>query len=205
MLTIYLARHGQNEDNVDGILNGHRDRPLTDKGLEQAEVLAAYIQNSGVRFDKIYTSPLLRAYRTAEIIADSLGAEKPEVLPLLIERDFGIMTGKPLGQIEELCSPDIIKTDTVTYFLSPKGAETFPELLDRGKQILSGIQEEHQEGKILLVSHDNIGKMIYCAYYDLGWKDVLTQFHFGNSDVLVLSPSFNASNAYLYQTEQYNL
>ncbi len=33
MLKIYLARHGQNEDNANGILNGHRDLPLTDIGL----------------------------------------------------------------------------------------------------------------------------------------------------------------------------
>ncbi len=205
MLTIYLARHGQDEDNAKAILNGQRDMPLTEKGLEQAGLVAAELQQSGIHFDKIYASPLQRAYRTAEVIADALGAEKPEVLAELIERDFGMMTGKSQSQIEELCAPDIIKTNTITYFLSPEGAETFPNLVERGQRILEIIRRKHQDGNILLVSHGDIGKMIYCAFYNLDWRDVLQLFHFGNSEVLVLSPSSTPEDVYLYQTEQHNL
>lgn len=45
MTTIYIARHGQNEDNVHGILNGHRDLPLTDLGRQQARQLARHIKD----------------------------------------------------------------------------------------------------------------------------------------------------------------
>ena len=45
MTTIYIARHGQNEDNVRGILNGHRDLPLTDLGRQQARQLARHIKD----------------------------------------------------------------------------------------------------------------------------------------------------------------
>lgn len=44
MLKIYLARHGQNEDNAIGILNGYRDLPLTDTGLAQAAEVANKIK-----------------------------------------------------------------------------------------------------------------------------------------------------------------
>lgn len=44
MLTIYLARHGQDEDNANGILNGQRDNPLTKIGREQAAALARKIK-----------------------------------------------------------------------------------------------------------------------------------------------------------------
>ncbi|HEY1074961.1 MAG TPA: histidine phosphatase family protein [Patescibacteria group bacterium] len=205
MLHIYLARHGQDQDNIQGILNGRRDMPLTEKGLEQAGLVAGELQASGIHFDKIYASPLQRAYKTAEIIADAVGAEKPEPMELLIERDFGIMTGKPQSEIVALCSPDIIKTSTITYFLSPEGAETFPDLIVRAKEILEEIRGKHTDGNILLVSHGDIGKMIYCAFYNLDWQDVLHMFHFGNSEVLVLSPDSNAQDVYLYQAEQYNL
>ena len=43
----------------------------------------------------------------------------------IIERDFGMMTGRFDGYIEEMCSPDIIKTDAITYFLNPDDVETF--------------------------------------------------------------------------------
>ena len=77
----------------------------------------------------MYVSPLQRAYKTAAIITDVLGIRKPEVLEDLIERDFGIMTGKSQDKIQELCSPDILQTDTVCYFLNPEGAETFSKWL----------------------------------------------------------------------------
>lgn len=205
MLTIYLARHGQDQDNANAILNGHRDMPLTDKGLEQAGLVAAELLQSGIHFDKIYASPLQRAFKTAEIIADSVGAEVPEKMPELIERDFGVMTGKPQNQIEELCAPNIIKTDTITYFLSPEGAETFPGLVKRGQKILEIIRSKHKDGNILLVCHGDIGKMIYCAFYNLNWQEILHKFHFGNSEVLALSEHSHSDDVYLYQTVQHNL
>ncbi len=187
MVTIYLARHGQNEDNAKGILNGHRDEPLTELGVEQARQTARLIADSKRNFDAIYSSPLQRAHVTAEIIAQELGGLKPVVLDSLIERNFGVMTGKSVSQIVELCSPDILKTDTGTYFLSPTGAETFPDLIERGKAVIEYIKQMHTDGSVLLVTHGDIGKMIYAAYYDLDWKEVLAQFHFGNGELLELS------------------
>jgi broad specificity phosphatase PhoE len=205
MLNIYLARHGQDEDNVNGILNGRRDKPLTQKGIEQAQDLAKKIKEAKISFDKIYSSPLKRSYKTAEVIADTLNLEKPEILKDLIERDFGIMTGKSNTQIEEICQPNIIKTGTVTYFLSPEGAETFPQLVKRGKKILDTIKQHHKEGNILLVSHGDIGKMIYVAYYGLEWKDTLEMFHFGNSDLLLMSDNSPAEDAHVFKNGQFNL
>lgn len=66
-MNIYLTRHGQDEDNAANILNGHRDMPLTAKGIEQAEELAAKIQAKNLRFEHVFTSPLIRARQTAEI------------------------------------------------------------------------------------------------------------------------------------------
>lgn len=205
MLNIYLARHGQDEDNIAGILNGRRDKPLTQKGIEQAQDLAKKIKEAKISFDKVYSSPLQRAYKTAEIIADVIDIDKPEKLHDLIERDFGIMTGKGIAQIEELCSPEILKTDTVTYFLSPEGAETFPQLVDRGRKVLRIIKEKHNDGNILLISHGDIGKMVYVAYYHLNWKDILEMFHFGNSDLLLMSESSPAEEAHVFKSVQFNL
>ena len=131
MTTIYIARHGQNEDNARGILNGHRDLPLTDLGRQQARQLARHIKDRELVFDAVYASPLDRAFETAAIVATALGLAEPIVHDDLIERDFGIMTGKLAADIEEICAPDIIKAENVTYFLHPDGAETFPELLAR--------------------------------------------------------------------------
>jgi broad specificity phosphatase PhoE len=204
MIKIYLARHGQDEDNAAGILNGQRDQSLTAKGVEQASEVAGKIVSSGLTFDVVYASPLQRAFKTAEVIAKATHSPAPIAEPLLIERDFGVMTGKPTASIAEVCAPDIIKTDTITYFLSPEGAETFPDLIARANILLSKIREAHTDGSVLCVTHGDMGKMIYAAYYQLPWQDVLTQFHFGNAELLLLSDDSPASEAHVFEIAQHN-
>ncbi len=204
MLKIYIARHSQNEDNANGILNGHRDLPLTEIGRGQAKELAILIQSENLTFDAVYSSPLCRAFETAEIVTKELGLPKPEIISDLIERNFGVMTGKPIKDIEALCGRDIIKTSTITYFLSPEGAETFPDLVERAKTILAYIYSKHFDGSILLVTHGDIGKMLYVAYYGFDWKECLTMFHFGNSELLLLSPDSKLEDAHVIRIEQHN-
>jgi len=204
MLQIYLARHGQNVDNVNGILNGHRDEPLTELGISQAKETARHIVEAQLQFDAVYCSPLERARHTAEIICTDSDHGSPVVHPTLIERDFGVMTGKPVGSIKELCSPDIVETNVITYFLAPTDGETFPDLIVRAKQLVSELQSNHPDGSVLLVTHGDIGKMLYAAYYNLDWQTVLTDFHFGNCELLLLSPDSPAEDAHVFEQLQHN-
>jgi broad specificity phosphatase PhoE len=204
MLRIYLVRHGQNEDNVNGILNGHRDLPLTEIGIGQAKNLATHIENLDLTFDTVYSSPLSRAYVTAEVITDHLKLPKPIKLADLIERNFGAMTGQKVADIKRLFSPHIIETKTITYVTECEGAENFPQLIVRGKRLLDLIRSKHKDGNILLVCHGDIGKMIYCAFYGVDWKDALVNFHFGNSEVILLSPDCKPENAHIFKQEQFN-
>lgn len=204
MLRIYIARHGQDEDNANGILNGHRDEPLTAIGKQQAKDLADAIKNAGFQFDIAYCSPLKRALATAVIITGTLRMRPPTALGLIIERDFGVMTGKLVKDICSLCEPDVIKTSTITYFLSPEGAETFPQLMDRARLFLKELRSIWPDGNVLIVTHGDIGKMIYAAYYGLDWRDVLTAFHFGNSELLLLSEDCKPEDACVVKIEQFN-
>ena len=204
MLKIYLARHGQDMDNAKGILNGRRDELLSEKGIEQANEVATKIKESGIHFDHVYSSPLQRAHKTAEIITDTLGTKKPEVLEDLIERDFGIMTGKPQSTIKDVCSPNIVQSDTICYFLSPEGSETFPQLIERANKVLNEIKARYRNGNILLVTHGDFGKMIYTAYYGLDWREVLKMFHFGNSELLELSEESGPEETHVFKIQQYN-
>jgi len=203
MLKIYLARHGQDEDNVRGILNGHRDQPLTALGQEQAQKLADFIVEQGITFDYVYCSPLQRARQTALAVTNKLGLPEPSIYPELIERDFGSMTGQLIPDIEKLCAPSILKTATVTYFLEVPGAELFPDLLLRAKKFLAAIKEKHESGSILLVSHGDFGKMIYAAHYGLKWENVLTDFHFGNTELILLDNGL-PNEAFMFKAKQFN-
>ena len=212
MVTFYVARHGQNQDNANGILNGHRDLPLTAIGEEQAGILGNQIKEKNLKFDAVYTSPLQRASKTAEIVCGIIEHTTPPIIEAdLIERDFGIMSGKRTSDIESFCSPDtIVKTETITYFLEPANGENFPTLIARADRLLAKLSTTDQQKadqKVLLVCHGDFGKMIYASFYQEEWKDVLFSFHFGNSDVLILSDELrtaDSSSRKLFTQQQYN-
>lgn len=203
-MKIYLARHGQDEDNKNGILNGRRDMPLTELGESQAQYVAEEVKEREIQFDAVYTSPLHRAFRTAEIISKTTNNSEPIVEQKLIERDFGVLTGTPVAEIEERCAPDILKTDLVVYFLNPEGAETFPDLLKRADDLLKELSQKHSNDSILLVTHGDIGKMIYAQYYNVSWESVLKDFHFGNSELLLLSEDSPPEDTHIFSIKQHN-
>jgi broad specificity phosphatase PhoE len=203
MVDIYIARHGQDEDNAAGRLNGHRDTPLTVIGRAQAAELAKAITTLGLEFQAVYSSPLQRALQTAEIVGESLRpAIQPIVLAELIERDFGDMTGKYIKDIASLPPEALLYTDTITYFIDSHGGETFPQLLVRTKKLLISLRDQYNDGNILIVCHGDTGKMLYAAATGKDWKDVLTDFHFGNGELIELDPN---KEARLIRIEQHNV
>ncbi len=182
MGNIYLVRHGQDEDNAEGLLNGHRDRPLTELGRQQAAIVAEKLRANAI--DVIYSSPLQRAKATADTIGKAI--DKPvEVLPDLIERDFGVLTGKPAIDIPKY-SQKTLQTEVVNYFLEAEGAEDFPTLLRRAKKILAYVQSRHPKENVLLVAHGDIGKMIRAAYHNWDWLKALKTPYFDNTHILDL-------------------
>jgi len=205
MTNYYITRHGQDDDNARGLLNGRTDSSLTALGVQQAYSLANKIKEIGIKFDGVYCSPLTRTLKTAIIISKVCGLKEPEVNSLLIERDFGFMTHKNTSDIEKLCTPHILKTKTCTYFLKVDGAESFPELIVRAKEFWNLIKPKHASGNILLITHGDIGKMLYAAYHDLDWKRVLKLFHFGNTELVFLSRGLTGERSKIIEAPQYNL
>lgn len=198
---IFVARHGQNEDNADRILGGHRDRPLTDLGRQQARDLANGIIDAELMFDAVYCSPLIRAHVTADIVADIAKLPEPVVITDLIERDFGNMTGVAIKDVEKMPGLETMKVGEIIYFLDSEGAETFMDVLERAKKVLKDIRDRHDTDKILLVCHGDIGSMIYAAATGKLWMDVLKTLHFGNADLIDIS---KLHEAHVVKLEQFN-
>ena len=85
---IYIVRHGQTNDNVIGRYGGRIDTPLNQKGIKQAYELHEKLKND--KFDKVFVSPLQRAYQTADIICSNEKIKDERI----IERDNGKLEGK---------------------------------------------------------------------------------------------------------------
>ena len=94
-----LLRHGESEGNISGLIQGQSDYPLTSSGVEQAKALASFWKLSGITFDLILSSPLLRTSQTAEIIADSMHIPI-EFDPVWKERDFGHLQGTAIEDLD---------------------------------------------------------------------------------------------------------
>ena len=95
--TIVLVRHGETDWNRDNRFQGHADPPLNETGRAQARALAANLGN--VDFAAAYTSPLLRARETAEILGATLGLA-PVDASSLMEVDVGSWSGLTRTEIE---------------------------------------------------------------------------------------------------------
>ncbi|MDX9893308.1 MAG: histidine phosphatase family protein [Patescibacteria group bacterium] len=183
---IFLVRHGQDKDNQQGILNGKRDSELTDLGRRQAATVVEKFKD--IKIEAIYCSPLKRAYDTAKIIAAELGVNEVITDESLIERDFGVLTGKPVADILKY-TQKIIRSDGINYFLEVEGAESFSDLLLRGGQILEKINQQYPDSNIVIVTHGDIGKMIRAVYHNWTWQKGLETPYFDNTEVLELSDS----------------
>lgn len=95
-MRLILVRHGESEGNASGVIQGWMDFDLSSTGVRQARATAAHLAAMDV--DRIVTSPLLRAARTAALIAESLSMS-PDPMPDLMEYDMGQVSGLTGAQI----------------------------------------------------------------------------------------------------------
>ena len=95
---IYIIRHGQTEQNRRGLIQGQGDYPLNDTGEQQARDARDLLKRMGISFAKIYSSPLERAMRTAELVAPGVPIEFDG---RLIEMDYGPYEGVDMKNMPE--------------------------------------------------------------------------------------------------------
>lgn len=148
MTTVYLARHGESDWNVERRWQGHADRPLTDRGREQARDLAARLAD--VELDAVYASDLRRAWETAEAVASSKGLEVFR-LPELREVDVGSWSGFTRDECAERF-PDAF----ARWQAGGSGwddGESYEAMGDRIVAAIRRIASEHPDGAVLVVSH----------------------------------------------------
>ena len=91
MKTIYFIRHAQSEANLKGILAARQDYPLTEKGRQEAVVIASEFKDIA-KIDRIFCSPLIRAQQTAQPIAKAFGLDV-ETDERITEQDLGVFSG----------------------------------------------------------------------------------------------------------------
>ena len=151
MRYIIFLRHGQAENNTNRVLAGRRPGvPLTLTGLEQSEKIAKFLKPFNI--STIYSSPIERAKKTAEIVSEhnSLEIKTDE---RLIELDMGKFTGMPYDEIFEKHGNVFLKFYEGDLEIAHNGVETFVELKKRILDMVDFVIREHNDENVLLVTH----------------------------------------------------
>ena len=151
MLKLILIRHGVTGWNKENRLMGSTDMPLSNEGIKQAERLADRLKHE--KIDIIYSSPLKRAYKTAEIINRFHNCKIIKEQNLK-EISYGIFEGISKEEREKDDKLNEIwrkRKEDVVNFRIPKG-ESFSDLRERAKKALQEILK-YDNKTILVVSH----------------------------------------------------
>ncbi|MFN0070063.1 MAG: histidine phosphatase family protein [Chloroflexota bacterium] len=177
MVQILLARHGETEWNLSRRFQGHLDSPLTDRGREQAALLAERLAREPV--SAVYSSDLGRAMDTAQPI--SLRHGLPLVSsPLLREIDCGHWTGQAKEELA-LRHPEAIER----YRIAPSlhrmpGGESLADVQARGSQFLRDLQPGEPGSYIVLITHHIVVETLLARALGLSLADLWLTIPAGN-------------------------
>lgn len=148
---VCLARHGETDWNIAGILQGWIDVPVNDRGRRQAHELATSLTDAG--FSRVYSSPLIRALETAEIVSGELRLAPPESHEGLKERHFGVIQGIPKAELAELnpvLLQQILKRNPGCSFDQGESMDVFAS---RVLEAIANIGERHSGERVLVITH----------------------------------------------------
>lgn len=183
--TIYIVRHGQTDWNVKRLIQGHRDIPLNQIGEQQAMELGKKLKQ--IHFDAVFSSDLLRAKRTAEII--SLERQIAiQTTKALRERHFGSFQGKSADELGRKMLQKLIKEFSLLPVEEQKkygNFESTEKYTDRFLQFLREVAVAYEGKTILVVTHG--GPMKYLLDHLGFWNGkAISEFSIKNTAYIKL-------------------
>ncbi len=157
--SLVLVRHGQSEWNEKNLFTGWKDPGLTAKGVEEAKSAGIQLRTEGFQFDVMFTSDLLRAQKTGEIILKELGVTNLSVVKnqALNERDYGDLSGLNKDEAREKWGDEQVYIWRRSFDTPPPGGESLKGTAERvlpyfKKEILPQLLEGEN---ILIAAHGN--------------------------------------------------
>ena len=166
---IYIVRHGQTDYNVEGRYGGRIDIPLNEEGIRQAYIVKELLKN--IKFDLVFSSPLIRTCETASIITDSDIIKDNR----LIERDNGDLEGKLKSEIKEIIN-----------FNDPNTKYNIENIIDFRKRIYNFFDDitKYKGKNILVVTHAGVGIYARCYFEGEPVDNDYSEYKIKNCEVL---------------------
>ena len=147
MTKIILVRHGQGENNLHDLIGGWSDLKLTELGIQQAQAVADRLKDELKEEYTVYSSDLMRAKQTAEIICEKLG-KTPQFAVEIREHNPGIVSGMHIDEAKKLLRE--VSDPSLDWRPFPE-AESAGEFYNR----VSGFMDKliQREAHVFIVSH----------------------------------------------------
>lgn len=151
----WICRHGKTEWNNKKIRQGHRDSPLTEEGIQQANMLGLFFRNIE---GELYSSPLGRALHTSKIIVKKNNKLSLHIDERLKEISFGILEGKSKINLDANHRNILIEFQRNPFDFSFPSGESYTDLFSRAKSFINELPLTKND--IIIIGHEDINKMI---------------------------------------------
>jgi 2,3-bisphosphoglycerate-dependent phosphoglycerate mutase len=156
---LVLVRHGQSEWNLKNLFTGWRDVDLTGQGVREAQEAGRKLKAQGLTFGIAFTSALMRAQRTLDIMLDEMGQTKVPVIrnEALNERDYGDLSGLNKDDARKKWGEEQVHIWRRSYDIAPPGGES---LRDTAARVLPYYIQEilprvMRGERVLVAAHGN--------------------------------------------------
>ena len=199
MTKVYLIRHCESLANLQAIIAGRVDFDISEKGALQLEYLSERFQN--IKLDAIYSSPLIRAYKTA------LAANKYPQAPIiqderLIEINFGEIDGKPFSSMTE---EQKYHWNKQPHLVTIKGGETVMEAGERFFGALMDIVKQNPDKTIAIAAHGGVYRSLFCMLRKLPWDKIIEVNYVDNTGVNLVHFHNDGSWEIVYENDTSHL
>ncbi len=130
---LVLCRHGQSEWNLKNLFTGWRDPDLTPLGVEEAKAAGRRLKAKGIGFDIAFTSDLVRAQKTCQLMLDELGQSSLTTIrdQALNERDYGELSGLNKDDARKKWGEEQVHVWRRSYDIPPPGGESLKDTAAR--------------------------------------------------------------------------
>ena len=162
-MQLYIVRHGQTDWNKVRKLQGLTDIQLNENGRQVAIDLGDKLEQEGVTFDEIFSSPLIRAYETACLIR---GRQNVPITrdERIREISFGEAEGMDYETWMSEDNPQRAFFTEPHKYIPPQDGETIEEVQARGREFIQEIIEPlyGQAKRVMIVAHGAMNKGLMC-------------------------------------------
>ena len=165
MNKLVLLRHGQSQWNLENRFTGWKDVPLTEKGVNEANNAGLLLKKNNIKIDKVFSSVLERANKTAEIALKASEIEKLHKNGILIyekdqrlnERDYGDLVGLNKAETADKFGKEQVQIWRRSYDTPPPNGESLKDVVDRVSPYFTEKIEPLilEKKNILIAAHGN--------------------------------------------------